>query len=156
MTFVAMKLGRDRDALLRTVGQGLRRVAARTEPRPTARAVASWLLLPVLVTLSGCHKEAEASAPEARPVRTITVARQPAGETVVLTGHIEAENEAALGFRISGRMIERLVNVGDRVKPGQVLAKAVEHRGSAWGVTVPPARRRATADVTSTAVMRAI
>ena len=41
----------------------------------------------------------------------------------VLTGHIEAENEAALAFRIGGRMIERTVNVGDRVQPGQVLAK---------------------------------
>lgn len=71
----------------------------------------------------GCHKEAEAYAPEVRPVRTITVAREPASETIVLTGHIEAENEAALGFRISGRMIERLVNVGDRVKAGQVLAR---------------------------------
>jgi RND family efflux transporter MFP subunit len=80
-------------------------------------------LLAVVVGLSACHKEAEASAPEVRPVRTITVARQAAGETVTLTGHIEAENEAALAFRISGRMIERTVNVGDRVKPGQVLAK---------------------------------
>jgi membrane fusion protein, multidrug efflux system len=108
MTFVATKTGGD--ALLRKVGRGL-------------RDAASWLLLAAVITLSGCHKEVEASAPEVRPVRTTTVARQPAGETVVLTGHIEAENEAALGFRISGRMIERLVNVGDRVKPGQVLAR---------------------------------
>jgi membrane fusion protein, multidrug efflux system len=110
MTFAAMKIGGSREAFQRTVGRGL-------------RAVASWLLLPAIIALSGCHKEAEASAPEVRPVRTITVAIQPAGETVELTGHIEAENEAALGFRISGRMIERLVNVGDRVKPGQVLAR---------------------------------
>ncbi len=89
----------------------------------TLRAAAGWLLLSAVVTLSACHKEAEATAPEVRPVRTITVAVQPAGETVALTGHIEAENEAALGFRISGRMVERLVNVGDRVKAGQLLAK---------------------------------
>jgi RND family efflux transporter MFP subunit len=81
------------------------------------------LVLAAAAVLSACHKESEATAPEVRPVRTTTVAVQPAGETVVLTGHIEAENEAALGFRISGRMIERLVNVGDRVKPGQVLAR---------------------------------
>ena len=81
------------------------------------------LWLAAAVVLSACHKEAEANAPEVRPVRTVTVARQPAGETVVLTGHIEAENEAALAFRISGRMIERPVNIGDRVQPGQVLAR---------------------------------
>ena len=33
----------------------------------------------------------------------------------MLTGHVRAEDEAAMAFRISGRMIERLVNVGDRV-----------------------------------------
>ena len=81
------------------------------------------LVFAAAAVLSACHKEAKAPAPEVRPVRTITVAVQPAGETVVLTGHIEAENEAALGFRISGRMIQRLVNISDRVKPGQVLAR---------------------------------
>src|SRR5262245_9136714 len=85
-----------------------------------------WMVLclaAAIVGLPACHKEAEVNAPEARPVRTVTVAKQPAGETVVLTGHIEAESEAALGFRISGRMIERSANVGDRVQPGQVLAR---------------------------------
>lgn len=81
------------------------------------------LLAAALVALPACHKDSEANAPEVRPVRTITVAKQAAGETIVLTGHIEAENEAALAFRISGRMIERLVNVGDRVRPGQILAR---------------------------------
>ena len=81
------------------------------------------LLLPAAAALPACQKEVEATAPEPRPVRAITVALQPSGETVVLTGHIEAENEANLGFRISGRMIERLVNVGDRVQPGQLLAR---------------------------------
>lgn len=90
------------------------------------RRLRCWmmLLLPAAaVAVSACHKEAEVSPPEIRPVRTVTVARQPAGETVTLTGHIEAENEAALAFRISGRMIERPVNVGDRVRAGQMLAR---------------------------------
>ena len=81
------------------------------------------LLATAIVALPACHKEAEVQLPEVRPVRTLTVAKQPAGETGVFTGHIEAENEAALGFRISGRMIERSVNVGNRVQPGQVLAR---------------------------------
>ncbi|MBV8173499.1 MAG: efflux RND transporter periplasmic adaptor subunit [Verrucomicrobia bacterium] len=89
----------------------------------TLRFAAGGLVLPVVLALSACHKEKETEPPEVRPVRTIIVEKQPAGETVVLTGHIEAENEAALGFRIPGRMIERLVNVGDRVKPGQLLAR---------------------------------
>ena len=81
------------------------------------------LALPATVLLSGCHKAAETTLPDVRPVRTVTAVAKPTGETILLTGHIEAENEAALGFRISGRMIERLVNVGDRVNPGQILAR---------------------------------
>ena len=84
------------------------------------RHVLLWWLL---ILMSACHKQTEATAPDVRPVKTITVAMQPSGETVIFTGHIEAENEAALGFRISGRMIERLVNIGDKVTAGQVLAK---------------------------------
>jgi membrane fusion protein, multidrug efflux system len=53
----------------------------------------------------------------------VTAAKGEAGETVVLTGHVRAEDEPALAFRIGGRMIERPVNVGDRVEAGQVLAK---------------------------------
>ncbi len=84
-----------------------------------------WIkwLFPTLLVLAACHRETEGVAPEVRPVRTVTVAIREAGETTVLTGHIEAENEVALAFRISGRMIERPVNVGDQVQPGQVVAK---------------------------------
>ncbi len=84
----------------------------------------AFIVLPTIAAaLSGCKQETEAKAPEPRPVRTITAEKSHAGETVVLTGQILAENEAALGFRIGGRMIERSANVGDRVEPDQVLAK---------------------------------
>src|SRR5580692_10128415 len=81
------------------------------------------LLLPAALVLAACHRETKAIVNEVRPVRTVTVAIRDVGETTVLTGHVEAENEVALAFRISGRMIERPVNVGDQVKPGQVVAK---------------------------------
>jgi RND family efflux transporter MFP subunit len=83
-----------------------------------------WLALAaVVLAASGCRRQEAAQAPEPRPARTVTVARQPAGERVILTGHIEADDEAALAFRISGRMIERPVNVGQRVEAAQVIAK---------------------------------
>jgi RND family efflux transporter MFP subunit len=56
-------------------------------------------------------------------VRTVTVNKREAGSTVTLTGRIEAEDEAALGFRIAGRVMERPVNVGDRVQAGQIIAR---------------------------------
>ncbi len=76
-----------------------------------------------LVLLSACGREAETPAPEVRPVRTVTIVKRDAGEAVTYTGRIEAESETRLAFRIAGRMIERSVNVGANVKPGQVLAE---------------------------------
>jgi membrane fusion protein, multidrug efflux system len=73
--------------------------------------------------LSACQPETQSSAPEARPVRTVTVVKRDIGETVTYTGRIEAENETRLSFRIGGRMVERAANVGDRVEPGQVVAR---------------------------------
>ncbi len=77
----------------------------------------------LLAVLAACNQESETAAPEARPVRTVTVVKRDVGETVTYTGRIEAENETRLSFRIGGRMIERGANVGDQVKPGQILAK---------------------------------
>jgi RND family efflux transporter MFP subunit len=77
--------------------------------------------------LTACQPDAETPAPQARPVRTVTVVKRDVGETVSYTGRIEAEDEARLAFRIAGRMIERLVNVGDQVGPGQMVAKLEPH-----------------------------
>ena len=76
-----------------------------------------------VLAVAACRRQQEDKAQEPRPVRTVTVERQDAGETVSLTGHIAAEDEAALAFRIGGRMVQRFVNVGDIVKPGQELAR---------------------------------
>ncbi len=91
---------------------------------PRRRAARSLLLLPALaLLLAGCKEEEAAGEREPRPVRTVTVAQSELGETVSLTGQIQAENEAALAFRIGGRIIERLAGSGDHVEPDQVLAK---------------------------------
>jgi membrane fusion protein, multidrug efflux system len=90
---------------------------------PRGWALTVLLLPAVAMLLAGCEPKAKAKVVEARPVRTITAQKSGIGETVVLTGHISAENEAALAFRIGGRIIERLANVGDRIGPDQVLAK---------------------------------
>src|SRR6516165_8836281 len=85
-----------------------------------------WVAIALAVgvlAVAACRRQQEAQAPEPRPVRTVTVERKDAGETVSLTGHIAAEDAAALAFRIGGRMVQRFVNVGDIVKPGQELAR---------------------------------
>jgi membrane fusion protein, multidrug efflux system len=95
--------------------------------RGAACALGSLGVVLVMALLMGCQRQAEATAPEIRPVRTVTVAKRDVGETVTYTGRIEAETETRMGFRIGGRMIERPVNVGDRVEPGQLIAKLEPH-----------------------------
>lgn len=70
-----------------------------------------------------CDKADEDVAAPVRPVRVLTVAEQQSGETVSLSGVVEAKTEVDLAFRIGGRMISRLVNVGDRVDAGQLIAQ---------------------------------
>jgi multidrug efflux pump subunit AcrA (membrane-fusion protein) len=40
-----------------------------------------------------------------------------------LTGQIRAKDEVSLAFRLDGRMIKRPVNLGDILKPGQLVAQ---------------------------------
>ena len=76
----------------------------------------------IVATVTGCDKPAPPT-PQARAVRTVTVERHAEGETVSLTGHIRAKDQASLAFRLDGRMIERPVNVGDVLAAGQVVAR---------------------------------
>lgn len=87
------------------------------------RLVFGLLLASMTLSLAACGSQDEAETQEIRPVRTVTVERREAGMAVVLTGRIEAEDEASLAFRLSGRMIERLVGLGARVEPGQVIGR---------------------------------
>src|SRR5215475_5964246 len=76
-----------------------------------------------LALLAACGGVEEPGEPEIRPVRTVTVEMVPAGETVTLTGRIEAEEEVNLAFRVGQRMALRSVRVGDRVEPGRLVAR---------------------------------
>ena len=76
----------------------------------------------VAATVTGCDKK-EAHDPPARPVRTVTIERGVNEETVSLTGQIRAKDEISLAFRINGRMLDRPVNVGDVLQPGQLVAR---------------------------------
>ena len=84
---------------------------------------AALVLLTLSVMLAACSQQAEPSVPEARPVRTITVAKREAGIPVTLTGRIEAEDEVSRSFRIAGRILENNLKVGDRVEADQLIAR---------------------------------
>lgn len=76
--------------------------------------------------LSGCKETHSATAPaetEIRPVRVATVTLEPATDSVRYPAVIRPRVEADVGFRVGGKVIARLVEVGTRIEPGMVLAK---------------------------------
>jgi len=91
---------------------------------PSSRALRpalALLLLPVF--LAACGQGDETAEPAARPVRAVKVEKRPNGMAVTLTGRIEAEDEVSLAFRISGRLLKQDVNLGDRFKAGDIVAR---------------------------------
>jgi len=83
-------------------------------------------LLVVAPLLAGCLAEADTSAPTPEPPRPVQAAEirlSPAEPPRAFTGTLRARREAEIAFRIGGRITERLVEPGDRVAAGQVLAR---------------------------------
>jgi len=87
-----------------------------------SRFPATALAAAVVLALGACKPAEQAQPPEIRPVRVVTVEKRTAGDTVQLTGTVQAQTEVNLAFRVEGRMVDRIANVGDRVEAGQVVA----------------------------------
>ena len=78
----------------------------------------------VLFALSACIKsEPVAKVEPPRPVLTVVVVAGGDGETLNLPAETRARVETRYGFRIGGKVSQRLVAVGDAVAAGQLLAK---------------------------------
>ncbi|MGP9811958.1 efflux RND transporter periplasmic adaptor subunit [Rhodopseudomonas sp. NSM] len=80
------------------------------------------LLLLLALPLAACNEKAQQGRP-ANLVKTEIVHLQPRQTVVRLTGDVQARVTSELSFRVSGRVTERLVDVGDHVKAGDVLAR---------------------------------
>lgn len=82
-----------------------------------------WIIVfPVIFCLSACGDKEKTSAPQIRPVRFVIAPACVSGQSVSQTGEIRAHDETTLAFRLDGRIVTRDVDVGDRVKAGQLLA----------------------------------
>jgi RND family efflux transporter MFP subunit len=80
------------------------------------------LVIAITLSIAACGKE-QPKKVEIRPVRVTSVQHAPSGETISLTGQIQAKDQVNLAFRIGGRLRERNVTVGDPVAPGQIVAR---------------------------------
>jgi membrane fusion protein, multidrug efflux system len=79
-------------------------------------------IIAATLLLAACGKEQPRKV-EIRPVRATSVQHAPSGDTISLTGQIQAKDQVNLAFRIGGRLQERNVTVGDAVAPGQIVAR---------------------------------
>jgi RND family efflux transporter MFP subunit len=88
-------------------------------------AVGALLLLAALApVLAGCNDPAasQAAAPP-RPVQAQRVTFAPLTEEREFAGVVRARYETDLGFRVGGKMVARVVNTGDQVRAGDVVAR---------------------------------
>ncbi|WP_082366977.1 efflux RND transporter periplasmic adaptor subunit [Ensifer adhaerens] len=81
------------------------------------------LLAVISVVLAACSEEAEEAKPVVRPVKVVEIGDAGEARQMNYSGVVRARTEMNLGFRVNGKITERLVNVGDRVKSGDLLAR---------------------------------
>lgn len=84
--------------------------------------IRSIALLCVLITLSGCDRKT-AQTPSPTAVYVTSFDSSDATEERWLSATVRARVETDLGFRTGGKIVQRLVNIGDRVASGQPLAR---------------------------------
>lgn len=89
--------------------------------RPSVSSLLSLILLGAV--LSGCTEEKAETKEVIRPVKVVEIAAAGKPRELHYSGSVRARTEMNLGFRVGGKITERLVNIGDRVEPGDVLAR---------------------------------
>jgi RND family efflux transporter MFP subunit len=88
--------------------------------RRTARLVSALLSLGLL---AACQAQTAPTARVDRPVQVqrVSFAAEEAGRD--FAGVVRARYETDLGFRVAGKIVKRLINVGDSVRIGDVVAE---------------------------------
>jgi RND family efflux transporter MFP subunit len=90
-------------------------------PLMTMGVLAGWLTVASMA--GGCSKAA-ANDPRLQSPRVEVFKAQAAGSNSrTFTGIVEARVQSDLGFRVGGKILERSVNVGQRVRKGQILMR---------------------------------
>lgn len=82
----------------------------------------SLTLLGLTLAVAGCQQAPAAKPAEPRPVVVLTATPTHVSEAQAFTGIIRARYEADLGFRVTGKVTARTVEVGQRIRADQQIA----------------------------------
>jgi multidrug efflux pump subunit AcrA (membrane-fusion protein) len=82
---------------------------------------AAVLAAPIAVVLSACSQD-KPTAEVLRPVRAVEIRYGNATDTNRYAGTVRARHEVDQAFRVSGKVMQRLIEVGQTVHEGDVLA----------------------------------
>ncbi|MCF7964776.1 MAG: efflux RND transporter periplasmic adaptor subunit [Methylobacter tundripaludum] len=83
-----------------------------------------WLLaglLPLTISV-GCSDQHGQTQTVSRPVKVFRVGQPASADAKHFAGEVRARIETPLSFRVAGKLLERKIDVGDRVRKGQLLA----------------------------------
>lgn len=93
-------------------------------PSPSRSLLSAAFLAALLPLLAACDDQAVSAIAEApRPVEVEHVTFENDRTTREFVGVVRARYETDLGFRVAGKIVDRIVNVGDSVAAGDVVAR---------------------------------
>ncbi|WFP62486.1 efflux RND transporter periplasmic adaptor subunit [Mesorhizobium sp. WSM4904] len=88
------------------------------------RRLPAAALVVAALGLAGCSQEKAAVVQEViRPVKVVEIGEAQSTRRLDYSGSVRARTEMNLGFRIAGKVTERLVDIGQHVNSGDVLAR---------------------------------
>ncbi len=83
-----------------------------------------WLVASLSGFVGACEQEAPVEQAEvARPIKIMSISEGAGGRTLEVPGSVSAAQSAELSFEVSGRMLARIVEEGQVVEAGEVVAK---------------------------------
>jgi RND family efflux transporter MFP subunit len=91
--------------------------------RPNRSRLKAFAALTALLFLAACEASTAPAPTGERPVQIqrVTLASRETARDFV--GVVRARHETDLGFRVAGKIVSRLVNVGDRIRAGDIVAQ---------------------------------
>lgn len=86
------------------------------------KAICGVILFSAAALFSGCGRQAEPEQ-KAPLVRTQTVAMEAAAQAAEYAGSVHGRHEKNMAFQVGGQIVERAIQLGDRVPAGAVMMR---------------------------------